>query len=162
MKSIELSSSAYQLTLLQTQLYRSVRELMKLNLKQHQLNFTDWFVLAHICRGPMNGYEMTEVSQALSIAMPQLTVISQRLVDRKFIRQKQSVKDARKRTIRCTSAGKTLCETIELDLDAATMEWLSNLSSDQQAAYFSLLRTLENNRPKFVGMKGATVVTVKR
>lgn len=162
MKSIELSSSAYQLSLLQTQLYRSVREIMKANLKQHGLTFTEWFVLAHICRGPIDGYTMNQISEALSLPPAQLTKVSQSLMSRKLLRQRLSSGDARKKRVRCSSAGKSLCEAIELDLDAAAAEWLSQLNADQQANYFALLRVLEQSRPKYVGLQGATVVTVKR
>jgi DNA-binding MarR family transcriptional regulator len=134
---------------------------MKLNIRQNGVSYGDWFVLAHICRGPIDGYAMSDISLALSLSLPQLTKVCARLTERKLIKQKQSHKDARKKLVRCTTAGKNLCETIELDLDAAAAEWLSKLSASQQAEYFSMMRILEQNRPKYIGMRGATIVTVK-
>ena len=162
MANIELSTNAYQFLLLQAQAYRAVRELIGASLDKHNLHFTQWLVLAHICRGPANGYPMRELAEDLSISPPQMTKLVTELGDRKLIRTRPDTKDQRVRLIRCSAAGKALCESIEADLSTDIVNWLDHLQASQQTAYLELLKLLVQTKPLLPSQISATIVTVKR
>lgn len=133
--------------LLVTRSSRLVRNFMahQIENSEDKITYMEWLVLGVTCRGPADGLTMSEVAGMIDVTLPQITAITNKLVEYKLVKQKIKAKDRRTRLIIATSKGKKRIKEVETKLTLAIRDWVypnTELTFDDLNKYFYVLDQL--------------------
>lgn len=129
---------------IQTTAYRILRDHVRATLSKRQLTPTSWSLLGIIAQAN-NGVRQIEITQALHMKPPQVTLIVRRLEKDGYIRRAQNQFDARAKLLVLTPKGKRFLRSMETQLTNTLGVLLDGLSEHDLLAYQKVLKTIIAN-----------------
>lgn len=142
--------TAYDMCLSHARTDRAVRSLVALKLESYKLTMMEWLLLNAVVKGPSKGMSMTGAGDVLDVTLPQITALTNKLLDLKLIKQKTQSHDRRSRHIVSTIKGRQLADETSKVLSEAMTEWISSVPAEQYEAYLKTMRWLSDNRPHII------------
>jgi MarR family transcriptional regulator for hemolysin len=109
-----------------------------------QLRRLDFTILMLIAANPH--VTQRQMSLALDVAAPRLTLVCDKLVERELITRTRSEDDRRKQTIALTRKGAALVRKAERIAEGMERELLGHLSEDERGTLFRLLEKVAVHR----------------
>lgn len=142
------SISMYEVCLLHSKADRALRVVVSKDLEQFDITMMEWLLMGVVSNGPKEGMTMSAVASTLDVTLPQVTALTASLTKAKLLKQKVSPRDRRSRKLVCTPAGRRLLEDVEVAIDRAMREWLSDIPREQLDMYFETVRILADRKPQ--------------
>ena len=109
-----------------------------------QLRRIDFTILMLVASNP--NVTQRQMSLALDVSAPRLTLVCDKLVERGLITRTRSEEDRRKQTIALTRKGVALVRKAERIADGMESELLGHLSESERAQLFQLLEKVARHR----------------
>ena len=109
-----------------------------------QLRRIDFTILMLVASNP--NVTQRQMSLALDVSAPRLTLVCDKLVERELITRTRSEEDRRKQTIALTRKGVALVRKAERIADGMESELLGHLSETERAQLFQLLEKVARHR----------------
>ena len=109
-----------------------------------QLRRIDFTILMLVASNP--NVTQRQMSLALDVSAPRLTLVCDKLVERELITRTRSEEDRRKQTIALTRKGVALVRKAERIADGMESELLGHLSEAERAQLFQLLEKVARHR----------------
>ena len=109
-----------------------------------QLRRIDFTILMLVAANPH--VTQRQMSLALDVSAPRLTLVCDKLVERGLITRTRSEEDRRKQTIALTRRGAALVKKAEKIADGMEGELLGHLSDEERAQLFRLLEKVARQR----------------
>lgn len=125
-----------RLVLLQTRVYRTLRQDLKPYLHNYDMHFNDWLVLMVVNKLGKEGIAVADIAETAVISMPQASVAVHQLISQDMVKQKQAKSDKRQQLVFISARGKGTLEQIE--------ESLKSISSGYSVAQAATFATLAN------------------
>lgn len=129
---------------IQAKAYRILRSDVYDVLSDYKLTPTLWSVLGMIFEAK-DGMKAADLASDLRIKAPQITVITQELLDRGYIHSVPHQFDGRAKLLAITPLGKRFIKTIETKLTAALETLLKGLTAEDLNVYNKVLTTIIAN-----------------
>lgn len=125
-----------RVVLLQTRVYRTLRQNLKPILKSHNMHINNWLVLMIISKLGKNGISVADIAETAVISMPQASTAIHDLEDVEMVKRRQAKTDKRQQLVFITARGKGTLEQIQ--------ESLSAISAGYSVAQTATFATLAN------------------
>ena len=109
-----------------------------------QLRRIDYTILMLVAANPH--VTQRQISLALDVSAPRLTLVCDKLVERELITRTRSEEDRRKQIIALTRKGAALVKKAERIADGVESELLGHLSEVERAQLFQLLEKVARHR----------------
>ena len=123
-----------RIVLLQTRVYRTLKQDLKPVLKKHHIHVNNWLVLMAVSKLGKQGIAVAEIAETAVISMPQASLAVHALMADDMVKQQQSKHDKRQQLVLITPRGKATLEQIQESLAA-----ISDGYSVAQTATFATL-----------------------
>lgn len=145
MASSGAKSSVFNLCLLHTRADRALRTIINEQLEPFKLTLMEWLLLGAAGEAPKKGLSLSSIAQRLEVSQPQITALMDKVLAKKFVRQKVPSSDRRGRLVALTPKGTKLLGDVEVTIKNHLNKWLNNGSSPEIKAYLeNILRQTEN------------------
>ena len=119
-----------------------------------ELSYSQFTVLKHFSNNPERQSTITELAEVMEMNQPGITKVVSKLIDKKLLSSESDRQDARKKHLKITRQGLSLCEkTIKSlipDISNMLASWDDKQLVDMQIHIEKLMRWLDNNREKIV------------
>lgn len=130
----------HELLLMHAKADRNLRGVVATAIEKSSLTMTEWLALAVIAAGPKEGLRMGEVAQALDVTLPQVTALTNNLLDRKLCKQRVFAGDRRGRQVIATLKGKRTLVSLEVEVGRAIEAFSGSVEPEQLQAYIATTR----------------------
>lgn len=140
------AKTIYETYLLHVRADRALRALVGAKLEAFKITMMEWLLLSVVCDGPPTGVNMSAIAQTLDVTLPQVTALTNKLLNLKLVKQKTQTHDRRTRHILATSKGKNLLSETEATLSDAMSSWLAGIPADQYAQYSATIKWFASHR----------------
>lgn len=124
---------------------RAVRTIATHRLRQYGLTLMQWILLGVVESCGNKGCTMTAASASLQVTTPQVTALSEGLLELKYISVKADKMDRRTRRMNATRKGKAILEQADREVQNDIRNWLSantELSADHMNTFFYVLDSI--------------------
>lgn len=142
-KEYEVPSKTYLTGALQVKAYRILQHYASIEIKKHNINPTQWFILGQINEAPES--RPADIAQLLRVEAPLITALTDDLNSKGLIHKKSSKNDRRVKLLVLTPKAKKLIPKVENDLVACLEELFEGLSEYELAVYEKVLGTIVQN-----------------
>ena len=134
----------HQKAILQTVVYKRVRDIVNRLLKTHGINTTQWMVLGILHDKP-GGQKISDIAHLLQVEVPLITTLSQALLREHYVTQSADAQDRRSKPLAITDKGQQLIASVESQLSERLNVLEVGLSDEALTAYFTTLQTFIAN-----------------
>ncbi len=141
----------YEMCLLHSRADRVLRTIVSNVLDSFDVTMMEWLLLATVCSqqsvGKDKGMSMTELSNILSVTLPQITALTTGLMSAKLVKQKVNIHDKRSRRLSCTAQGVRLFEKTEVAIQQSMSRLLANIPRKDLEQYSSVVSVIGTRSP---------------
>lgn len=115
-----------------------------------ELSYSQFTILKHFSNNPEKEWTITSLADVMEMNQPGITKVVSKLIDKNLLSAKSDSQDARKKHLKITPQGLSLCDKIIRSLipDISNMlsSWDDNQLIDMQIHIEKLMRWLDENR----------------
>jgi len=134
--------SAYELCLNHARADRVLRTSVSKQLDDLDITMMEWLLLGVVCSGPNDGVSMSAIAKSLDVTLPQVTALTNKVMQTKLAKQKTQTNDRRSRHILATSKGRALLEESELRVGSMLKSWVADKDHVQIQSYIETVNMI--------------------
>lgn len=127
--------TAYEVCLNHARADRVLRTSVSKQLDELNITMMEWLLLGVVCNGSNDGVSMSSIAKSLDVTLPQVTALTNKVLQSKLVRQKTQATDRRSRHIMATAKGKTVLEESEQRVSAMFKTWVADKDQSQIQHY---------------------------
>ncbi|MCA9332532.1 winged helix-turn-helix transcriptional regulator [Candidatus Saccharibacteria bacterium] len=127
---------------LQDSVANAHRVIMAKALENFELLPVEWLFMKNLSEDKLENNTLTYISEALSMNLPQATLLCSRMIKKGLIRKKTSQKDRRVKYLHCTRKGQKLLYEGEQSIQHAMRYWLFDLTDIEIEQYVRILKKI--------------------
>jgi MarR family transcriptional regulator for hemolysin len=135
---------SYKSSILLTKSYRILRSRAYETLRSHELNATEWSIIGLVYESE-NGITLSGVAKSIGIKKPLVTLLVDKLVQRKLIMRSPNKDDSRSKLLMIKPEGRVLIEAVEGELGEGFKSLFDDLTNGDIANYVKVLETIIKN-----------------
>lgn len=135
----------YQACLLHASADRNLRAMVSRHLERFAITRMEWLLLSAVCEAGHSGIRMTSLSQLLNVTLPQITALTNGLLEAHRVEQRIDPRDRRSRSLYATKKGRLLIEQVEQSMRSAMREWLADIPRQQLEIYMMTIKQLASD-----------------
>lgn len=134
----------YEICLLHARSDRAFRAAVAEKLEQSKITMMEWLLLGVVSKGSNKGVSMSDIAQTLTVTLPQVTALVNKLLPAKLIKQKSASSDRRSRLVSLTSKGQLAFDEMSELLDASKESIFASAPAEQLDEYLAVLKRLSD------------------
>ena len=135
----------YQACLLHASADRNLRGMVSKHLERFAITRMEWLLLSAVSEAGHTGIRMTSLAQLLNVSLPQITALTNGLLEAHRVEQRIDPKDRRSRSLYATKKGRQLIEQVEQSMRGAMREWLADIPRAQLEIYMRTIQQLASD-----------------
>lgn len=122
---------------------RALRSFIAKELEQYDVTLMEWLMLSVVCNAEGEGLSMSAVAKELDVTLPQVTALTNKLLQQKLIEQQVQSHDRRARHVFPTAKGRDVWQSVERSMSENLYRWLyteANITADDLQHYLRIAR----------------------